>query len=164
MEQLKRWANCVCICAFCLPTSPSTNKFQGVGKLKPRFSQSCLQPKRWIATLQHQCERLASLMQVSNLPSTDLVGLVLIADEHHSTLKLVQRMTNNFYVGVSDSLLHTWTMLWNSSNENDDIHAMTCKTIGNLGKPHGIILSVATSIWLPVSPQCVLVFVWWEST
>jgi hypothetical protein len=49
-------------------------------------------------------------MQASNLPSKDLVGLVLITNEHnehHSTLKLVQHMTNNFYVGVSDSPLHT---------------------------------------------------------
>ncbi len=148
----------MCICAFFLHASLSTSEFQGASKQKPRFSQSCAQPKKWITTLQRQCERLTSLMQANNLPSKDLVGSISTIDKHRKMLKLAQHMTNNFYVRVSVSPLHAWTMLWSNSGENDGIRAMTHKSIDNLGEPHGIILIVATSIWLLVSPQCVLQF------
>jgi len=39
MEQLKRWI-------FCLPTCLSASEFQGAGRQKPRFSQSCAGPDR----------------------------------------------------------------------------------------------------------------------
>ncbi len=119
--------------------------------------------QRWIATLQRQCERLASLMQASNLPSRDLVGPVPTADGRRSMLKLAQRMTNNFCAGVSASTLHTWTTLASSSGEDDGVRVMTRNSIDNPGEPHGIILSAATSIWLPVSPQRVFQFLRDES-
>jgi homeobox-leucine zipper protein len=119
--------------------------------------------QRWIATLQRQCERLASLMQAGNLPSRDMVGPVPTADGRRSMLKLAQRMTNNFCAGVSASTLHTWTTLASSSGEDDGVRVMTRNSIDNPGEPHGIILSAATSIWLPVSPQRVFHFLRDES-
>ncbi len=46
MEQLKRWADNVCVCAFCLPASISASEFQVAGRQKPRFSQSSARPKK----------------------------------------------------------------------------------------------------------------------
>jgi hypothetical protein len=42
MEQLKRWADYAWMCAFCLPAALSASEFQGAGRQKPRFSQSCV--------------------------------------------------------------------------------------------------------------------------
>jgi hypothetical protein len=46
MEQLKRWADYECMCAFCPPASLSASEFQGAGRQKPRFSQSCARAER----------------------------------------------------------------------------------------------------------------------
>jgi homeobox-leucine zipper protein len=71
-------------------------------------------------------------------------------------LKLAQRMTNNFCAGVSASTVHTWTTL--SGTGEDDVRVMTRKSVDNPGEPHGIVLSAATSMWLPVAPQRVFEF------
>lgn len=110
--------------------------------------------QRWMATLQRQCERLASLL-ASNIASRDLGG-VPSANGRRSMLKLAQRMTNNFCAGVSASTVHTWTTL--SGSGDDDVRVMTRKSVDNPGEPHGIVLSAATSMWLPVSPARVFQF------
>ncbi|BBN16838.1 homeobox-leucine zipper protein [Marchantia polymorpha subsp. ruderalis] len=110
--------------------------------------------QRWLATLQRQCERLASML-ASNLSQRDLGG-VPTANGRRSMLKLAQRMTNNFCAGVSASTVHTWTTLAGSGE--DDVRVMTRKSVDNPGEPHGIVLSAATSLWLPVSPQRVFEF------
>jgi homeobox-leucine zipper protein len=71
-------------------------------------------------------------------------------------LKLAQRMTNNFCAGVSASTVHTWTTL--SGSGDNDVRVMTRKSVDNPGEPHGIVLSAATSMWLPVAPQRVFEF------
>ncbi len=107
--------------------------------------------QRWVAVVQRQCERLASLLATN----IDLGG-VPSADGRRSMLKLAQRMTNNFCAGVSASTVHTWTTL--SGSGDDDVRVMTRKSVDNPGEPHGIVLSAATSLWLPVSPQRVFEF------
>jgi len=41
MEQVKRWADNVCMCTFDLPAYLSASGFQGAGRQNPGFSQSC---------------------------------------------------------------------------------------------------------------------------
>lgn len=115
--------------------------------------------QRWLATLQRQCERLASLL-ASNIAARELGG-VPSANGRRSMLKLAQRMTNNFCAGVSASTVHTWTTL--SGSGEDDVRVMTRKSVDNPGEPHGIVLSAATSMWLRVSPQRVFEFLRDES-
>ncbi|KAJ7513754.1 hypothetical protein O6H91_23G013100 [Diphasiastrum complanatum] len=110
--------------------------------------------QRWLATLQCQCERLASLL-APNLSAREL-GVIPNTDGRRSMLKLAQRMTNNFCAGVSASTVHTWTTLSNSGE--DDVRVMTRKSENNPGEPSGIVLSAATSLWLPVTPQRVFEF------
>ncbi|KAJ7548848.1 hypothetical protein O6H91_07G030300 [Diphasiastrum complanatum] len=110
--------------------------------------------QRWLATIQCQCERLASLL-ASNM-SARYLGVIQNANGRRSMLKLAQRMTNNFCAGVSASTAHTWTTLSNSGE--DDVRVMTRKSENNPGEPSGIVLSAATSMWLPVSPQRVFEF------
>uniref|UniRef100_A0A0D6QZY6 Homeobox domain-containing protein n=1 Tax=Araucaria cunninghamii TaxID=56994 RepID=A0A0D6QZY6_ARACU len=102
---------------------------------------------RWLATLQRQSERLAVLM-ATNIPSRD-PSVIPSPAGRRSMLKLAQRMTNNFCAGVSASSAQPWTKL---SNGDDDIRVTTRKS-DDPGEPSGVVLSAATSVWLPVSPQ-----------
>ncbi|QCE02807.1 homeobox-leucine zipper protein ANTHOCYANINLESS 2-like isoform X2 [Vigna unguiculata] len=105
--------------------------------------------QRWVATLQRQCECLAILMS-SATPSRDHSAIT--AGGRRSMVKLAQRMTNNFCAGVCASTVHKWNKL-NPGNVDEDVRVMTRKSVDDPGEPPGIVLSAATSVWLPVSPQ-----------
>nr|KJB49400.1 hypothetical protein B456_008G117200 [Gossypium raimondii] len=105
--------------------------------------------QRWVATLQRQCECLAILMS-STVPTRDHTAIT--ASGRRSMLKLAQRMTDNFCAGVCASTVHKWNKL-NAGNVDEDVRVMTRKSIDDPGEPPGIVLSAATSVWLPVSPQ-----------
>ena len=67
-------------------------------------------------------------------------------------LKLAQRMTANFCAGVCASTVHKWNKL-NAGSVDEDVRVMTRKSVDDPGEPPGIVLSAATSVWLPLSPQ-----------
>eukprot|EP00245_Coleochaete_scutata_P004845 TRINITY_DN17888_c0_g1_i1.p1 TRINITY_DN17888_c0_g1~~TRINITY_DN17888_c0_g1_i1.p1 ORF type:complete len:787 (-),score=147.60 TRINITY_DN17888_c0_g1_i1:997-3357(-) len=108
--------------------------------------------ERWLATLQRQCARVNSL--VSTITPRD-IG---IGSEHgrRAMLQLAQRMSTNFCMGVSASTLHSWTTLPGSSVE--DVRVMTRKSTSEVGEPQGVVLSAATSLWLPCSAGRVFEF------
>lgn len=110
--------------------------------------------QRWVATLQRQCECLAILMS-SSLPSRE--HSAISAGGRRSMLKLAHRMTNNFCAGVCASTVHKWNKL-NAGNVGEDVRVMTRKSVDDPGEPPGIVLSAATSVWLPASPQKVFDF------
>ncbi|XVF85652.1 hypothetical protein PTKIN_Ptkin17bG0133800 [Pterospermum kingtungense] len=110
--------------------------------------------RRWVAILDRQCERLASVM-ATNIPNGD-VGVLTNQDGRKSMLKLAERMVISFCAGVSASTAHTWTTL--SGTGADDVRVMTRKSVDDPGRPPGIVLSAATSFWLPVSPKRVFDF------
>ncbi|KAM7498279.1 hypothetical protein LguiA_022693 [Lonicera macranthoides] len=112
--------------------------------------------KRWISTLDRQCERIASALAM-NVPPTDFNNLVVLNLEgRKSMLKLAERMVLAFCTGVSTSKAHTWTTL--SGNESDNVRVMTYKSVDDPGRPPGIVLCAATSIWLPIPPSRVFDF------
>ncbi|PQQ02621.1 hypothetical protein Pyn_21248 [Prunus yedoensis var. nudiflora] len=65
-------------------------------------------------------------------------------------------MVISFYAGVSASTTHTWTTL--SGTWADDVRVMTRNSVDDPGRPPGIVLSAATSFWLPVPPKRVFEF------
>ncbi|KAI5055062.1 hypothetical protein GOP47_0030207 [Adiantum capillus-veneris] len=102
----------------------------------------------WVATLQRQCKRIASLLANRNFGSKDTV---LANNEGRlSVLKLAERMTNNFCAGVSAASKHSWITLSGSGTE--DFKVVIRESIDDPGRPPGIVLSAATSLRLPVSP------------
>ncbi|KAL3536866.1 hypothetical protein ACH5RR_000232 [Cinchona calisaya] len=105
--------------------------------------------QRWIATLRRQSECLAILMS-SSVPARDHTAIT--ASGRRSMLKLAQRMTDNFCAGVCASTVHKWNKLC-AGNVDEDVRVMTRKSVDDPGEPPGIVLSAATSVWLPVSPQ-----------
>ncbi|GAB4825150.1 Homeobox-leucine zipper protein PROTODERMAL FACTOR 2 [Ancistrocladus abbreviatus] len=116
--------------------------------------------KHWVATLDRRCERLASVM-ATNIPTGD-VGVITSPEGRKSMLKLAERMVISFCAGVSASTAHTWTTL--SGSGADDVRVMTRKSIDDPGRPPGIVLSAATSFWLPIPPKRVFDFLRDEST
>ncbi|XP_051124722.1 homeobox-leucine zipper protein MERISTEM L1-like [Andrographis paniculata] len=110
--------------------------------------------KRWVATLDRQCERLASVM--ANNISAGEVGVISSPEGRKSMLKLAERMVMSFCSGVGASTAHTWTTL--SGSGADDVRVMTRKSVDDPGRPPGIVLSAATSFWLPVTPKRVFDF------
>ncbi|PQQ17912.1 hypothetical protein Pyn_34000 [Prunus yedoensis var. nudiflora] len=110
--------------------------------------------KRWVATLDRQCERLASSL-ASNIPTGD-VGVITNQEGRKSMLKLAEMMVISFYAGVSASTTHTWTTL--SGTGADDVRVMTRKSVDDPGRPPGIVLSAARCFWLPIPPKRVFEF------
>lgn len=73
-----------------------------------------------------------------------------------NTLKLSERMMISFTEGISCSIDHGWMTV--SGNSSENVRIMTRKCIDDPGRPTGIMLSAATSFWLPVSPKMVFDF------
>ncbi|CAN1165824.1 Homeobox-leucine zipper protein PROTODERMAL FACTOR 2 [Linum perenne] len=110
--------------------------------------------KRWVATLDRQCERLASSLAI-NIPAGDFC--VMTGPEgRKSMLKLAERMVMSFCSGVGASTAHAWTTL--SPSGTDDVRVMTRKSMDDPGRPPGIVLSAATSFWISVPPKRVFDF------
>ncbi|CAK9142742.1 unnamed protein product [Ilex paraguariensis] len=116
--------------------------------------------KRWVTALDRQCERLASAM-ATNVPANDM-NMITSLEGRKSILKLAERMVISFSAGVSASTAHTWTTL--SGSGADDVRVMTRKSVDDPGRPPGIVLSAATSFWLPVPPYRVFDFLRDENT
>ncbi|XP_068649700.1 homeobox-leucine zipper protein ANTHOCYANINLESS 2 [Aristolochia californica] len=108
--------------------------------------------QRWVATLQRQCECLAILMSSTVPTRGDQTTAAITPSGRRSMLKLAQRMTDNFCAGVCASTVHKWNKIC-TGNVDEDVRVMTRKSVDDPGEPPGVVLSAATSVWLPVSPQ-----------
>lgn len=111
--------------------------------------------QRWIATLQRQCECLAILMSSSVITRDHTV---ITTSGRRSMLKLAQRMTQNFCAGVCASSAHKWSKLNSNGNIGEDVRVMSRQSMDDPGEPPGVVLSAATSVWLPLSPQRIFDF------
>ncbi|XP_020582116.1 homeobox-leucine zipper protein ROC5-like [Phalaenopsis equestris] len=113
-------------------------------------SGMALGAQRWVATLQRQCECLAVLMS-SSVPNREPSAIT--AAGRRSMLKLAQRMTDNFCAGVCASSARKWSRLRNMGSISEEVRVMTRQSMDDPGEPPGVVLSAATSVWLPISPQ-----------
>lgn len=109
---------------------------------------------RWLGTLERMCERFACLM-VTGASTRDLGGVIPSPEGKRSMMKLAQRMVNNFCASINASEGHRWTTL---SGETEVGVRVTIHKSVDPGEPNGVVLSAATSIWLPVSPEVVFNF------
>ncbi|XP_077220602.1 homeobox-leucine zipper protein ROC2-like [Tasmannia lanceolata] len=110
--------------------------------------------KRWLATLDRQCERLASVM-ACNIPVGD-VGVIARQDGRKGVLKLAERMVISFCAGVNASIAQQWNDL--SVRGSEDVRVMSRKIINDPGRSAGVALNAVTSIWIPVPPKRVFQF------
>ncbi|KAL2334322.1 hypothetical protein Fmac_015535 [Flemingia macrophylla] len=110
--------------------------------------------QRWLTTLQRMCERIACLMVTGN-STRDLGGVIPSPEGKRSMMKLAQRMVTNFCASISASAGHRWTTL---SGMNEIGVRVTVHKSTDPGQPNGVVLSAATTIWLPIPPQTVFNF------
>ncbi|KAK3155410.1 hypothetical protein QOZ80_2BG0202960 [Eleusine coracana subsp. coracana] len=114
---------------------------------------------RWLAALQRACERYACLVTAGMPPHREIAGVT--PEGKRSMMKLSQRMVSSFCATLSASQLHRWTTL---SGPNDvGVRVMVHRST-DPGQPSGVVLSAATSIWLPVPCDKVFAFVRDENT
>ncbi|XWS38786.1 hypothetical protein CRYUN_Cryun19dG0160300 [Craigia yunnanensis] len=97
---------------------------------------------RWLAVLERQCERIASLM-ARNI--TDL-GVIPSPEARKNLMRLAQRMIRTFCVNISTSGGQLWTALPDSS---DDTVRITTRKVTEPGQPNGLILCAVSTTWLP---------------
>ncbi|KAJ8554080.1 hypothetical protein K7X08_024758 [Anisodus acutangulus] len=110
--------------------------------------------ERWIGTLQRVCERYACLV-VNSTPSHDLGGVIPSPEGKRSMMKLAQRMVSNLCASVNPSNGHQWNTI---SGLNEFEVRATLQKSTDPGQPNGVVISAATTIWLPISPQHVFNF------
>lgn len=84
---------------------------------------------------------------------TCLVGVTLLAvipspEARKNLMKLAQRMIRTFSLNMSTSSGQSWTAL---SDSPEDTVRITTRKITNPGQPNGVILSAASTTWLPYS-------------
>ncbi|XP_010245213.1 PREDICTED: homeobox-leucine zipper protein ROC3-like isoform X2 [Nelumbo nucifera] len=98
--------------------------------------------QRWLAVLQRQCERFASLMarNISDL------GVIPSPEARKNMMKLAHRMIRTFCINVSTSGGHSWTAL---SDSVDDTVRITTRKNTEAGQPNGMILCAVSTTWLP---------------
>uniref|UniRef100_A0ACD5YRP8 Uncharacterized protein n=1 Tax=Avena sativa TaxID=4498 RepID=A0ACD5YRP8_AVESA len=107
---------------------------------------------RWLATLQRQCECLAILMSSATVPPNEPTAIS--PEGKRSMLKLARRMTENFCAGVSASSAREWSKLDGATGSiGEDVRVMARKSVSEPGEPPGVVLSAATSVWVPVAPE-----------
>ncbi|CAL0328630.1 unnamed protein product [Lupinus luteus] len=99
--------------------------------------------QRWVASIRRQLECLATLIPPP-IPIEDPTA------GKRSMVKLAQRITNKFFSGVCFSAAHQWEPL-HFDVMDPNIKVMARKSV--VGEPSGIVLSAATSVWMPVSQQ-----------
>ncbi|THU58209.1 hypothetical protein C4D60_Mb03t11750 [Musa balbisiana] len=105
---------------------------------------------RWVATLQRQCECLATLVSSTAVARDETASIT--ASGQRSMLKLARRMTNAFCAGVCASPAHGWSKLA-SETIGEDVRVMTRMSVNVPGEPVGLVLSAATSVWIPAPPK-----------
>ncbi|KAI3857173.1 hypothetical protein MKW98_010587 [Papaver atlanticum] len=110
--------------------------------------------KRWMSTLQLQCERLVFGM-ATNVPTKDSSGVATLAGRK-SILKLAQRMTSSFCRGIGASSHNTWTKI--VTKAGDDIRIASRKNLNDPGEPLGVIVCAVSSTWVPVAPSVLFDF------
>ncbi|KAG8050488.1 hypothetical protein GUJ93_ZPchr0009g691 [Zizania palustris] len=119
-------------------------------------SGQALGARRWLASLQRQCQYLAILCS-NSLPARDHAAITPVG--RRSMLKLAQRMTDNFCAGVCASAAQKWRRLeeWrgggggegSSGDGEDKVRMMARHSVGAPGEPPGVVLSATTSVRLP---------------
>ncbi|KAK8676516.1 hypothetical protein V6N13_142090 [Hibiscus sabdariffa] len=97
---------------------------------------------RWLAVLERQCERNASLM-ARNI--TD-IGVIPSPEARKNLMRLAQRMIRTFCVNISSSSGQLWTAIPDSS---DDTVRITTRIVTEPGQPTGLILCAVCTTWLP---------------
>ncbi|XP_071705243.1 homeobox-leucine zipper protein HDG5-like [Rutidosis leptorrhynchoides] len=98
--------------------------------------------QRWLAVLQRQCERLASLL-ARNISD---IGVIPSPEARTNLMNLAQRMVRMFCLQITGSCGQSWTAL---SDSVEDTVRITTRKVTEPGQPNGLILTAVSTTWLP---------------
>ncbi|KAJ0800219.1 putative homeobox-leucine zipper protein GLAB [Helianthus annuus] len=98
--------------------------------------------RRWLAVLQRQCERLASLM-ARNISD---IGAIPTPEARTNLMNVAHRMVRMFCLHITGSCGQSWTALSDSVEETVRI---TTRKVTEPGQPNGLILTAVSTTWLP---------------
>ncbi|KAL1834379.1 hypothetical protein ACET3Z_004030 [Daucus carota] len=101
---------------------------------------------RWLTTLHRQCGRFFCAM----------ANNITTYEGKKSLLKLAERMVLTYCTTAGVSTAHMWTTYCESAHGTARI--MTKNNLSDPGTPPGIVISGATSFWIPVPPKRVFDF------
>ncbi|XP_065878618.1 homeobox-leucine zipper protein HDG5 [Euphorbia lathyris] len=105
--------------------------------------------QRWLAVLERQCKRVASLM-AENIPE---VGAIKSAEIRKNLMRLSKRMITTFSGNISSCNGQQWTAI--SQDAEDTVRIAQRKVIDGSGQPSGLILCAVSTTWLPFSHSLV---------
>ncbi|KAI8536602.1 hypothetical protein RHMOL_Rhmol10G0270500 [Rhododendron molle] len=117
--------------------------------------------KRWIITLQRMSERLAYSSAETSPPSHEFAGVIEMPEGRRSVMDLSHRMVKNFWamLNMSSKLdFPHWSELNNSGV------SVSVRQSNGPGQPSGMIVSAASSLWLPLSCETLFNFFQDEKT
>ncbi|XP_076938096.1 homeobox-leucine zipper protein HDG5-like [Bidens hawaiensis] len=97
---------------------------------------------RWLAVLQRQCERLASLM-ARNISD---IGAIPSPEARANLMNVAQRMVRLFSLHITSACGQSWTAL---SDSVEDTVRITTRKVTEPGQRNGLILTAVSTIWLP---------------
>ncbi|KAE9607453.1 putative START-like domain-containing protein [Lupinus albus] len=118
------------------------------------YSGMAFGAERWLAILQRMCERMSSLTVTTN-STRGLGGVITSPEGKTSMLKLCQRMVTNFCASVGTSNGQNWTTTFGS---NEIRFRVTSHKSKDPKQTNGVVLSAATTIWLPIPLHIVFNF------
>ncbi|MFS8002771.1 putative homeobox-leucine zipper protein GLAB [Helianthus anomalus] len=98
--------------------------------------------RRWLAVLQRQCERFASLM-ARNISD---IGAIPTPEARTNLMNVAHRMVRMFCLHITGSCGQSWTALSDSVEETVRI---TTRKVTEPGQPNGLILTAVSTTWLP---------------
>lgn len=110
--------------------------------------------QRWLGALSNACDRYGALAALAVMNAADLGAVT--ADGRRSMMKLSQRMVANFCGALTANQLIVWTTI--PGGANDMNVRVSLHRVDEPGLPNGVVLSAATSVWLPVPCDHVFVF------
>lgn len=84
-----------------------------------------------------------------------ILAVIPSPDGKRSMMKLAQRMVSNFCASINPSNGHQWNTI---SGLNEFEVRATLQKSTDPGQPNGVVISAATTIWLPIPPQHVFNF------
>ncbi|KAJ3696015.1 hypothetical protein LUZ60_001392 [Juncus effusus] len=101
--------------------------------------------RRWVSTLERQCQLLASAV-----PDSPAYGMPESQMGKRNVVKLVERIVTTFCTGITGSPNHDWSVFAGTGTE-DDIKVTSRRSGLSPGRPSGVVLCASVSFWLPVS-------------
>ncbi|GLT57689.1 hypothetical protein SLA2020_306430 [Shorea laevis] len=109
---------------------------------------------RWVISLQMMCERLAFLAGES-VPSHDFGGVITMPEGRRNIIKLAHGLVKSFCSILSMSGKLDFPQL--SEVNNSGVRVSVRKST-EAGQPNGMIVSAASSLWLPLPHESVFSF------